>query len=647
MMIPDFFLAALAWICASLFLLGLALVVSAPLRFGRRRIDGLVLGFAWIFLVTLVVLLAGLLGLLHRLPLFLASAFGLVAGAAAHHLWAAHPANPWSRLVEAFEALRRTRWSNLAAPDPWIVVLSIPLALQAARFGAHVWILPPYDWDVLTYHLPKVAEWVQQACLTIPNSPIPRMAWPAHHELFQTWFVVFFRHDVFFELADLCHFALATGSVFALARGLGSGRRSSFAAAVLFASTPAVGLHATAGKNDLAIAALYLFSLALLVDGLDHSAEWRRRWVLLGLVGGLAIGIKATFVFLLPGILWIGWKEIRRAPGRLREAVTGSAEERLDLRFLVSAGFVALFAASFWYLRNLWVYGNPFYPVSFELFGFQLGDEAEGRQQLGTFSWEALRLNLDILLTEKIDDSMGTFSVSLTSITGWGWFTFAVGWPALGWALISDRRIRWLAVGFLLSLVGLFSAVSPDPWNMRFALWFPALPAIAYVATISRLRAPAFRGAIHGLAALCVLANLVGTLQAGHFSPPVWRHMASLPVAERSTANLRFLIGPTYREALSTVPRNEVLAYDTGPNGWIYPLYDADLSQRICFVPVEDGQKGAATRRAMEACDARFLFVARPFSQGMPALEETLRRRGFRQIQKGLFVARDDAGAEP
>ena len=35
------------------------------------------------------------------------------------------------------------------------------IALQFIRMGIHVWFLPPYVWDTLTYHLPNVAEWVQ------------------------------------------------------------------------------------------------------------------------------------------------------------------------------------------------------------------------------------------------------------------------------------------------------------------------------------------------------------------------------------------------------------------------------------------------------------------------------------------------------
>ena len=50
------------------------------------------------------------------------------------------------------------------------------------------------------------------------------------------------------------------------------------------------------------------------------------------------------------------------------------------------------------------------------------------------------------------------------------------------------RSLRLLAAAFGISLLVLLSSVVPDPWNLRFALWFPALPVLAFVFIVSRLR---------------------------------------------------------------------------------------------------------------------------------------------------------------
>ncbi|MCP4664306.1 MAG: hypothetical protein GY856_53665, partial [bacterium] len=280
----DLLLPLLPWGVANLFVLGLALVVREPLRVGHRRLDLLILGFLFIFLITLLVMLFGLAGWLHRTPIFLVSLVGLLAGWAWHRLKGPHPANPWSQLGRGGAALRKLRPLALLTESerPWIgVFLLFLILMQAVRLAIHVWYLPPYVWDTLSYHLPNVAEWVQHHGLVILDTPVARSFWPANHELFQTWFVLFPHHDFLIDAADVPFLLLAAGSVYSAARSLGLNRRPALFSALVYAYTPAVALHVTACKNDLAIAAIYLFVLALLLDWKERSTHPRRRLVLI------------------------------------------------------------------------------------------------------------------------------------------------------------------------------------------------------------------------------------------------------------------------------------------------------------------------------------------------------------------------------
>ncbi|MCX5840405.1 MAG: hypothetical protein NTY16_02900, partial [Deltaproteobacteria bacterium] len=42
----------------------------------------------------------------------------------------------------------------------WTTGFFLVLFLIGLRMFVHVWFLPPYVWDTLTYHLPKVADWI-------------------------------------------------------------------------------------------------------------------------------------------------------------------------------------------------------------------------------------------------------------------------------------------------------------------------------------------------------------------------------------------------------------------------------------------------------------------------------------------------------
>lgn len=608
------------WAVANLFVLGLTVLVWRRLRVGSRHLDPLVFGFLFIFLVTALVMVCGLAGWLSPTPLFLASAAGCaVLG--------------WLGRAELRGFLERFRqWREEARRWSWLDVLFAAAALAvAARIAVHVWYLPPYVWDTLTYHLPKVAEWVQSHRLAVFETPIDRTFWPANFELFETWFVLFFHHDFLVELACVPFYLLACASVYALARLVGLGRRWGMAAALIYGLTPAPLQHATSGKNDMPIAALYLFLFALVLDAKNGGDHPRRRLLLFFLVFCLAIGIKPYIVFLAPGLavaaLWA-------SRGKSWRAWFGGRSPPVGLTGALVA--VALLLAGYWFLRNALVFGNPFYPAEPRIFGSYLfGTDPQGWERQGVlFSFDALVKNLRAFVGRKIFDTV-YFHFSLTDMTGWGWFAFVCGWPALVYGLLDSAAVRWLAGSFFLSFLTLLACVVPDPWNMRFAQWFPALFAVSFLVVMRNLKVAAVRKGYCTLALACLLLNFVGTLDIGRLSPSTWLRMARLPVAERSAAALGLFFGRSYYDALRTVPKGEAIGYDTNYNGWVYPLYDADLSRTVRYVPI-----GAGTDvvKAMRERGVRYLFTALPPPEARARIDRAVAVGALRQIGEGLYV---------
>ncbi|MFB3041824.1 MAG: glycosyltransferase family 39 protein [Candidatus Poribacteria bacterium] len=647
MQTPNLILALLQWGVANLFVMGLAALLWQSLRLNCQRMNFLVYGFLFIFITTLLVMLFGLVGWLYRTPIFLISLLGCIAIGWA---WRSGKIRIDSvdtdfRTLSILSQVRRRYLLNL-----FFFVL---IALQLIRMGIHVWFLPPYVWDTLTYHLPNVAEWIQNHRLLIFDTPVKRSFWPANYELFQTWFVLFPHHDFMIDAASIPFYLLASACVYSIARTLNINHPLALFTAILYAYSPSIAIHATSGNNDLPIAAVYLFILALLLDWQQSGTHLRKRLLLIWLGLCLAIGTKPYIAFIVPGLfvfaIWSLWKrtqiwtespvqeELSTWRSKLKIAISKNSTPKqiLLICFVTAAGSLI---AGYWFIRNLILFDNPFYPTDLRLFGHLIFGAGEGHGQQGTFSFASLAKNVEMLIGKKIYDSQGTYNADLNDITGWGWFAFCCGLPTLVYGIITVAQVRWLAGGFLLSLAGLLAWVTPDPWNMRFTLWFPALFSLSFGLVVSRLRPKPIRWGFYFLATGCLILNFVGTLDIGRLNPKQWEQMARLPLKKRSTAALGLYIGESYQNALETVPPDEIIGYNVSGDGWVYPLYAADFSRKLRYVPID---ANTDILEIMRQRNVSYLFVSRPPPLVQQKIEEAVTAGGLESIGEGLYVRKD------
>src|SRR5581483_2859887 len=250
--------------------------VVRRLRTGLGSVDVVLFLLVRILLISATVLGAGLARILHPLGLGLlgAAALALLLSAGVHRDWPSLRPLPWGRL-----------WTAVGG-------------LLLARLLLQVWFFAPAFDDVLSYHLPKVAEWVRAAAIPAPLGSDPRAAFPAGFELVEAWWVVFLHHDLLVEMAGVEFLLLAGASVHALAAGLGWSARTAGIAALLFVLGPGLYFQATSCLNDGAVAALLAAALALIVAGA------RLPLVLVPIF--LGAGVKPTALLALPGIVLTG-----------------------------------------------------------------------------------------------------------------------------------------------------------------------------------------------------------------------------------------------------------------------------------------------------------------------------------------------------
>ena len=384
-----------------------------------------------LLLISLAVLATGALGLFRPWVLGVGGALAAAALAAAG-------------VHRSFLPL----WKIPNDPAVWL------LGALAARLGIHAWIAYPFLGDVLSYHLPKVAEWVIRGTIFVDLGPDPRSWFPAGMELLDAWWVVFLRHDVLIEMAGIEVLALGAASTCALASRLGLPASTALLAASLFGTVPAIMVQSVFAANDAAVASMVI-TVAALAVGRVHPA-------LILAAAGLGIGIKATFAFATPGLLLL-WFWARRsgpapAPGRAVWAVAAAG----------------LLLGGVWYARNAVVHGNPLYPAGSA--ALVIGNQTL-LQRLQPSS-SRLTKNLGDLDAHLLD-RRGAVGGQLQNIVGWGAVAVAFGLVGLLAAVRASAEWRLVAAGFALSCLSVLALAEHDKWVFRFILFVPALLAVA------------------------------------------------------------------------------------------------------------------------------------------------------------------------
>ena len=594
----------------------LAYGVHHVVRAHRVSVDLVSFLFLLIFFATLFMLLVGLAGFLSPIPILVVSLAGvalLMSLPPFRHV-IRHFRDDWT----AFWAQAIGWWGSLPRWLRWLTVFSA--AISVLRFSFLILSLPPFVWDSLTYHLTNVAEWTQQGAIVLFDTPITRIYTPANFEVLTLWFTIFNHHDVVIETAGIPVYLLAILSVYSIGRTIGISRASAWFGAMAYAATPALLMAVTGTKNDPHMAAYYLAALSILLNLTVTRKDARLRnptgqILLILLILLLAFGTKAYLLHIAPGLVLIailgvdkgaGWKRWGKIVSQSVKQLTANGKWfRILLLVILISG---LFLGLFWNVRNWVLTGNPFYPYGVKIEGEKVISGAERTADMSIFR---LTENLKSLMW-KFGDRRLELSPDLTDTTGWGWFVYGVGLPALTWGLLKNRKIRVLFAGFLLSMILIFLSIRPSPWNMRYLLWFPAIFAIAFAAIMDEIiDLDLIPGRlILVLSVFCLGLNFLPTINYGLISPQIFNQILSIPLSERGSADLRVHTPAEYESTLGIVPRDVVLGYNVSANGFVYPLYRPDFSQRLAYIPVSvDGTCGDVAEN-MRIRGTRYLFVA-------------------------------------
>jgi 4-amino-4-deoxy-L-arabinose transferase-like glycosyltransferase len=233
--------------------------------------------------------------------------------------------------------------------DPMYFMLAASAAAIAVVNTTIALIATPNNWDSLTYHLPRIEQWIQQRSLAdFPTVEIRQIVSNPLAEMLILHFRLLAGSDQLDNLVQASAFVGSVATSALVARRLGARRNGQILAALYIATLPMAILQSSSTQNDLVVS---FFLLATV----ERLLAWRSSGRIGDAVGvgaalSLAILAKGTAFFFAAPFFLIALVIIARKP--LRQNIwVGAFIPPIVLA--INAGH---------YYRNLAQFGTPLGP---------------------------------------------------------------------------------------------------------------------------------------------------------------------------------------------------------------------------------------------------------------------------------------------
>ena len=481
--------------------------------------------------------------------------------------------------------------AEITPRDPLEILLLPVIAALLALVGLTSRLAVPNSWDAMTYHLPRVAHWLQDRSIAIfptsclyQNQHAPLAEWA----ILQLWLLQ--GHD---GLTNLVEFACYAGSIAAVSRLTelcGGSRRAALIAAFFAATLPMAMLQAASAQNDEALGFLLLCTACGCVQ-LSTRPTWPAT-LFFGASLGLALLNKATAYLFAPAFcLWV-------LVALLRQGL-GAALPRLLVIALIAVTLNAGYWARNWESSGTLLGSNedsgPGYRYENEIHTpaailsnairnaalqapqFPLAHDATValvrrlHRALGVDPSDPRVTNYApyfYLPTAPLDDEIAN-PLHFLAI-GLGFLAAVAAWRRV------DRRAHFLGASVLIGAFFFCLILKWQPFHSRLQLplFFLALPVAA-------IGLGSLRRRIVPLVFVVVMLVDAVPLAFDSYAHPL---LGSRSVFHRSVDEERFLIRPTdlpaYENALHLLRDQRVRTVGVigaaGNSDWEYPLFDPD-----------------------------------------------------------------------
>jgi hypothetical protein len=580
-------MAVLPLALSALIFFSFVAALSGP-RLNRRwpLLDRLIASFVLTCSQIVVTeLLLGWLGLLYRWPLVAAN---VVASGLLFYLAQSRAATLFGELTALTRSLGRLlrEFPTIAFMASWVALLVIYLV------GVD-WVLPTTDWDSLRYHLPIVAQMIQQhGIMEVPTDTVFINTYPKNFELMFLWWMLLSGSDQWVNATQIPFFLIALAIVYRLARLTDLSRHHSLLGALLLASAPVMLQQLMSTMIDVMFSTMAI----LAAWGLYRFVRGGEPFDLLlsGLAAGLAAGGKGN------GVVWpviLGILVIVAVLVRGQGHVRGHW-----LRPVLYFGLPAFLLSFHWYAKNWWVYGNPIEPYQLTVLGQEVfkGD-------VNTYKYLILEKleNLSPRIIENLPDERPP-SDALEAVwyawheplflfrafgkmggLGSPWFILLL--PALPVAALlawfTGRRTLWWLYAALLPPFLLFIT---HQWITRYGLFVLALGIVAFVTVLDELPRLARPLRIAALV-LFMVSSAHGSLNKDATPGKLRMYLALSPGERLTRAEGPYSVNHGTRELMrwwrGQDTEESLLRYHTEEWIFTYPLWNPQFSNRVEYIP--------------------------------------------------------------
>lgn len=469
----------------------------------------------------------------------------------------------------------------------------------------------PHNWDSMTYHLARMAYYLQEGSLA--NYGANYWAQVTHPKNATVWLIFTYlaagRNENLTQIVQFVAYSVAVVSVFGIARRMGCRRYASLFAAAVFGLLTENLMQAITTQNDMLLTAF----AGCAVYGLMAFRERRQRryLALAGLAIGIALGIKSSALLVMPCIAVVALYALWNPA--MRQRLMGGA----GALAAASLAAVALFTLPAGYIENWQVYGHPIGPAyvrqlhAFEgaspgyvlehgvnnllRFGFEFlsldgmpafGDVYAAQQALRDWPRQlTLALGFDLETTEatRAPFSYAKPPYAHEDMSYWGVFGFGLVLPLVTLALAGVIRApaaRVLAAGFALFALAQAFSGPYDPWRGRYftIAGIFATPVVAvWLGRPQPWLAKALLMVVVMLGCFSGLSAVLG--RANSMPEEVYR----MDRVAQLTRNRRAYTEPV-RRFEQLVPPDATVAVFFGEDMFEYPLFGEGLTRRL--IPV-------------------------------------------------------------
>ena len=451
--------------------------------------------------------------------------------------------------------LARAGARSLSAAGVALAVVALSLAACAS------FLLEPWAWDALGYHLPIVRAILSTGRSGIVPGPAAYVnSYPRAVELFTAWWRLLSPGDAMIELAQAPFALLGATAIAAWARRLGaSGARAVLYGAV-FVCLPVVYLQMAANYVDIAFAALFLAA--------TYFAFARPSWSAV-LAAALAF---AAYVATKPS----GPATFALVMGALAVRIR-ARDHAMKLGALVAL-VVALGMGR--YLENYLVYGNPIWPVRVALGPIAFPGPGTMAELVQCGMPEAVKALSPLARVAASWTTVFTPYVYDMRLGGFGpVFTFLL----LPLTIVVLARVRRVDRRAWIALVAVAPLATPGVFWSRYTI-ATAGALLAVVCAGTQAFSPASR---RGLDVALLAAALAGVVLATPGltggGPDLWT-LASMPPEIRATHVSADGAGREWALARARVRPGGALAYDASVN-LVGQLWPASPGARAVMLP--------------------------------------------------------------